>query len=357
MSNSLKTHSLAVKDRTTKTISSGVVTIDQFYHVIAAETGSTDNLDTINLDYDTLSFNSIDYRPILCLIADSGDTITIKHGTGNIDLPDDTDVTLSDDAHIWLLYDGTNWAVFKSVGVTDHGSLGGLSDDDHTQYALLAGRAGGQTLKGGTGAGDDLTLDTTSNGTKGSYILTDLGGSGEGVILGDNSGVLSLLAAGDPGDILTLSGTTPGWTAPSAGGSVYDSSELNEASDYTTASTSFVDIDATNLSITLTISTGAVIVGFTGSIAHDTTNRKIMFNIYESVADADVAADDGILVITSETALRANNASFTYLISGLSASEHTFKLRWKTSGGNATLYAGAGTSGADIHPQFYVYQI
>lgn len=115
MTNAFLTHSLAVKDATTKTIAGGVITIDQFYHVIAAQTGATDDLDTINLDYDSLSFDSTTYRPILAIIADSGDTITIKHGTGNIDLPDDTDVTLTDDGHVWLIYNGTNWTVFKAV--------------------------------------------------------------------------------------------------------------------------------------------------------------------------------------------------------------------------------------------------
>src|SRR3990167_2092873 len=46
-----------------------------------------------------------------------------------------------------------------SLGLTvDHGALTGLADDDHSQYARLAGRAGGQTLKGGTGAADSLVL-------------------------------------------------------------------------------------------------------------------------------------------------------------------------------------------------------
>ncbi len=48
------------------------------------------------------------------------------------------------------------------AGVTDHGALTGLADDDHTQYALLAGRDGGQTLIGGTGAGDRLDLKGNS---------------------------------------------------------------------------------------------------------------------------------------------------------------------------------------------------
>ena len=50
----------------------------------------------------------------------------------------------------------------------DHGALSGLTDDDHTQYALLAGRTSGQTLIGGTTTTADLTLKTTSTtGTTG----------------------------------------------------------------------------------------------------------------------------------------------------------------------------------------------
>lgn len=49
----------------------------------------------------------------------------------------------------------------------DHGSIAGLGDDDHTQYALLAGRASGQVLIGGTGAGETLNLRSTAHATKG----------------------------------------------------------------------------------------------------------------------------------------------------------------------------------------------
>lgn len=61
----------------------------------------------------------------------------------------------------------TNLLSLVESGVTDHGALTGLADDDHTQYALLAGRSGGQTLTGGTAAGENLTLQSTSNETKG----------------------------------------------------------------------------------------------------------------------------------------------------------------------------------------------
>lgn len=57
-------------------------------------------------------------------------------------------------------------------GQLDHGAaLTGLSDDDHTQYAHLTGRSGGQTLEGGTGSGENLTLESTSHATKGKIIF------------------------------------------------------------------------------------------------------------------------------------------------------------------------------------------
>jgi hypothetical protein len=77
---------------------------------------------------------------------------------------------------------GTNGSGVKgwyavSTGVTDHGALTGLSDDDHTIYALLAGRSSGQVLIGGTGASQTLTLNSTSNATKGLVALNTAGGN------------------------------------------------------------------------------------------------------------------------------------------------------------------------------------
>jgi len=59
------------------------------------------------------------------------------------------------------------------LATRDHDLTTGLTDDDHTIYALLVGRAGGQTIIGGTGSGDDLTLQSTSHATKGQIILSD----------------------------------------------------------------------------------------------------------------------------------------------------------------------------------------
>ena len=53
----------------------------------------------------------------------------------------------------------------------DHDVLSGLGDDDHTIYALLAGRGTGQTLIGGVNASNDLTLQSTAHATRGSIFL------------------------------------------------------------------------------------------------------------------------------------------------------------------------------------------
>ncbi|KKK51038.1 hypothetical protein LCGC14_3118970, partial [marine sediment metagenome] len=62
----------------------------------------------------------------------------------------------------------------------DHGLLQGLSDDDHTHYALLAGRSGGQTLIGDTASGGDLILQGTAHATPGDVLIL----SGQGFVVG-----------------------------------------------------------------------------------------------------------------------------------------------------------------------------
>lgn len=81
---------------------------------------------------------------------------------------------LTDSASIDFTYnDGANTisAVVLPAGV-DHNSLANLATGDvHTHYALLAGRSGGQTLIGGTASGNGLTLQSTSNATRGKIFF------------------------------------------------------------------------------------------------------------------------------------------------------------------------------------------
>jgi hypothetical protein len=63
--------------------------------------------------------------------------------------------------------------VTQHQGLIDHGSIAGLSDDDHPQYLKLAGRSGGQTVKGGINGSDNLRFESTTHSTKGRIIFED----------------------------------------------------------------------------------------------------------------------------------------------------------------------------------------
>jgi hypothetical protein len=101
-----------------------------------------------------------------------GDTLTTAVARGSIIIgnstPKWTALGIGTTAGYVLKTSGTDpyWALLD----TNHHSLQGLGDDDHTQYALLAGRTGGQTLYGGTAAADKLILHGSTAGTGAIYI-------------------------------------------------------------------------------------------------------------------------------------------------------------------------------------------
>jgi hypothetical protein len=131
--------------------------------------------------------------------------------------------------------------------------------------------------------------------------------------------------------------------------------KANEASDYTTTSNSFANVDATNFALTITTAGGDVLVGFSGGVKHSTAAQNIYFDV--EVDGVRSAGDDGIVFIAAPGASYNVNASFVRLIRGLSAGSHTFKLQWKTSAATATMPAGAGTVNQDTHPEFWVREV
>jgi len=58
--------------------------------------------------------------------------------------------------------------IASSVFAFNANKVGGKSE---TEFALLAGRSGGQTLPGGTASGENLTLQSTANATKGKIFF------------------------------------------------------------------------------------------------------------------------------------------------------------------------------------------
>jgi hypothetical protein len=97
--------------------------------------------------------------------------------------------------------------------VIPHNSLTGLLSDDHTQYALLAGRTGGQIIVGGTAANNNTTIRSTSNTTKGSVVLDETTTS-----TSSSSGALLLSGGLGISNTTDATSSTNGGTITTAGG-------------------------------------------------------------------------------------------------------------------------------------------
>lgn len=85
---------------------------------------------------------------------------------------------LSDSSTVDLTYNDASGLISAAVipGGIDHGALSDLTSDDHTQYALLAGRASPQQLAFGTASGASTGyLTSTAHATKGKYFLNSAG--------------------------------------------------------------------------------------------------------------------------------------------------------------------------------------
>lgn len=99
-----------------------------------------------------------------------------------------------------LFYDAVNgvWLASTPDSEVDHTTIANLTTGDagHTQFVMLAGRAGGQTIQGGTAASENLVLESTSNVTKGYVLFRDVlapfananfSGSWSGTDIGDGT--------------------------------------------------------------------------------------------------------------------------------------------------------------------------
>lgn len=129
---------------------------------------------------------------------------------------------------------------------------------------------------------------------------------------------------------------------------------LNLGADITTTSTSFVDVDATNLSLTITTTGGDVLITFQGVFVKTLTGQVHLDVTMDGTA---LAGDSGMTGHSIGATIV--EMGFTWWARSVAAGSHTFKLRWAiiSGGGTLTLYAGAGSGGADFHPQFTVREV
>lgn len=100
------------------------------------------------------------------------------------------------------------------------------------------------------------------------------------------------------------------------------------AVDYSTTSTTNVDIDSTNMSTTLTTSGGDLLVNFVGSIRRSGGVVQQVFVL--------VIVDGQAYSLRQQLGTNSFNVSFTRVFDGISAGNHTVKMQWRLETGSGT---------------------
>ena len=121
--------------------------------------------------------------------------------------------------------------------------------------------------------------------------------------------------------------------------------------NYTTTSGVFVDIDTTNLSIQLTTSGSAVLLGFTGVLNTSGNDGYLDFTIDGTRYGS---AGDGIAQISGAV---DRTVSMLALVTGLAAGAHTFKVVWGVGSGTLTLRSGNGVTYQNLIPSFFAVEV
>lgn len=247
------------------TIATGAVTFTQLHHKLQPQTGTTDDLDTINGT--TAGQFGVVY------VTDYGtDTITIKHNTGNILCVGNADISLSNGCVFWFS-DGTK------IFISGSGGGAGVSDGDKGDITI-------------SGSGATYTID---NGVVSLAKMADMATAS---LLGRNTGgtgAPEVLSAATVRTLLGLgTGDSPQFTGIEVGHATDTTLSRNAAGVLQVEGVVLPSISSTN---TLTNKRVTKRVGTTTSSATPTINTD-NFDIY---------------TLTAQT---ANITSFTTNLSG-----------------------------------------
>lgn len=224
----------------------------------------------------------------------------------------------------------TTGLTFTSLGSSDHGGLNGLTDDDHTQYALLAGRTGGQTLIGSDTATQNLTLTPNSGATDGAVIIA----SSTTNATDKDTGAL-IVAAGGLGVELNVH----------AGGSITTETGFIGSSVDTAAAGTLTIGPAT--ATLVEIADVGVITNVQGSLTVDETttlNNKLLI---PWAADASTTAQTPTIAQLNAATRFTGTSDFTYTLPLVDTTEDGMQLSFMKTGasGTVTLAANAGNVG------------
>jgi hypothetical protein len=155
------------------TIATGAVTQTQTLHSIDTQSdAASDDLDTITI--------ATDMAVLLLSLENAARIVTLKHGTGNLNLPDNTDIVMAENTVYFLLYNGTAWNL---VGSSASGSGDFVGPASSTDNAIV--RFDSTTGKLGQNSG--ILIDDSDNIT-GLGSVNDNGSGTNNNCIGTSSG-------------------------------------------------------------------------------------------------------------------------------------------------------------------------
>jgi hypothetical protein len=329
----------------------GVATITRMYAELNAQSGTADDVDTITLTNGKFAF----------LRAASGDTITLKHGTGNITVDGGSDVVLTGNETALV------FAAGSQVGVIGYGASGGggitaSSTDTLTNKTISASA---NTIGMGSGvtktisnpgdavaAGTDRNLIISANtGTSDTLIEVTGLAVGESVLLRATSGhtiavthnsgsaTVKIHLHGDAN--LTLDEQNPlrltlvatnvlVEDVQSTGGGltkVVGTATYTPGANITTTSTTFTPIDSINIKVTVTLNGGGITFCFATLTANKLVAGNALFRWTDGTNNSD---EDGFRFLTADD----GHMTIIGVFNNLPAGSTTFTPQFRSSDGN-----------------------
>ncbi len=232
-------------------------------------------------------------------------TVIFQTSTGYANVPK---------ARVVLTADGGNYVDFRgnvfrggtTSGVTDHGLLAGLADDDHLQYLLVNGT---RAMSGNLDLGTNNIINI---GTVDGYDLASVFGGVQGSILYRNNTGWTQLAPGTDGYVLQTHGTgaNPTWE--------YSSSASGIGGPGTSTDNAIVRWDGVTGNF---IQNSTIVIDDSGNISGAGTINSINLSSHGSRHNPD-GVDSLNTVAPPTTAVRIGNSTAIGVANSYSRSDH-----------------------------------